>query len=60
MVRAGMADRFEVGHGVVDYGMYVDGAWHYADRASRIEVENPANEDIVATIPEGTPDDAIA
>ncbi|MCP4386352.1 MAG: aldehyde dehydrogenase family protein, partial [Hyphomicrobiales bacterium] len=40
--------------------MYVDGAWHYADRASRIEVENPANEDIVATIPEGTPDDAIA
>ena len=25
-----MVDRYEIGRGVVDYGMYVDGAWHFA------------------------------
>lgn len=38
--------------------MYIDGAWVGADRAERIEVENPANERTVATIAEGSADDA--
>ena len=38
--------------------MFVGGEWHRADDGPRIEVENPANENIIATIPEGTEQDA--
>lgn len=38
--------------------MYVDGHWIGADRKDRIEVENPADESVIATIPNGTADDA--
>jgi len=38
--------------------MYIDGAWVGADRHERIEVENPANERVLATIVEGSADDA--
>ncbi|MEP1209248.1 MAG: aldehyde dehydrogenase family protein [Rhizobiaceae bacterium] len=39
---------------------YIDGAWGSADGRNVIEVENPADESIIATIPDGTPDDAAA
>jgi lactaldehyde dehydrogenase / glycolaldehyde dehydrogenase len=40
--------------------MFVDGQWTTGATAKRIEVKNPANEAVVATVPEGTGDDAIA
>ncbi|WP_380055345.1 aldehyde dehydrogenase family protein [Falsihalocynthiibacter sp. SS001] len=39
--------------------MYIDGAWRHATDRPLIEVENPANEETIATIPEGTSDDAL-
>lgn len=38
--------------------MFVDGEWRGATDGPRIEVENPANENIIATIPDGTAEDA--
>lgn len=40
--------------------MYVDGAFGFAAARPGIEIENPANEAIIATVPEGTADDGIA
>src|SRR5438105_7999720 len=40
------------------YSMYVDGQWSNGDASGIIEVENPANEEIIATIPAGTENDA--
>ncbi|WDR03955.1 aldehyde dehydrogenase family protein [Devosia algicola] len=39
--------------------MYVDGAWLRARGRERIEVRNPANEQVLATIEEGTIEDAV-
>jgi len=38
--------------------MYIDGSWVGAGRSERIEVENPADERIIASIADGTVDDA--
>ncbi len=43
---------------VAHAGMYIDGAWRMGEKGPRIEVENPANERVIATIPEGTAQDA--
>jgi len=41
-------------------GMFIDGAERFADRTATIAVENPANESVIATIPEGEAADALA
>ncbi|KAB7833703.1 aldehyde dehydrogenase family protein [Streptomyces mobaraensis] len=38
-------------------GMFVDGAWRPARGTGRIEVENPATEEVVASVPAGTAED---
>ena len=38
--------------------MFIGGEWRACKGHSRIEVENPANERVIATIPEGTESDA--
>ncbi len=40
--------------------MYIDGAWLEASEASLIEVENPANEQVIARIMDGAAQDADA
>ena len=40
------------------YRMYIDGQWGNSEASETIEVENPANEEIIATIPAGTINDA--
>ena len=40
------------------YRMYIDGQWSNGESTETIEVENPANEEIIATIPAGTVNDA--
>ena len=40
--------------------MFVDGRWTGGSSKTVIEVENPANEVVIATIPEGGPEDAHA
>ncbi|WP_419913062.1 aldehyde dehydrogenase family protein [Hoeflea sp.] len=42
----------------VAYSMFIDGAWTEGGDRDVIEVENPANQEIIATIPDGTQDDA--
>lgn len=39
--------------------MYIDGAWRFENARNVIEVENPSNERVLATIPEGTREDAF-
>ncbi len=41
-----------------DYNMFIDGIWVESSSGKRIEVINPANGDIVATVPEGNKEDA--
>jgi lactaldehyde dehydrogenase/glycolaldehyde dehydrogenase len=48
------------GAGVASGQMYIGGAWTTGASRDVIEVENPASERIIATIPDGTPDDANA
>jgi lactaldehyde dehydrogenase/glycolaldehyde dehydrogenase len=43
---------------VPHYQMYIDGAFTDGEGAARVEVENPSNETVVATVPEGTVADA--
>jgi len=38
--------------------MYIDGGWVGTDRSERIDVENPADEAVIASIVDGTVDDA--
>ncbi len=45
------------GH-VVDAPMFIGGEWRFDHPDTRIDVENPANEKIIATIASGTADDA--
>ncbi|MEP1931346.1 MAG: aldehyde dehydrogenase family protein [Roseibium sp.] len=40
-------------------GMYIDGQWTSRGVRARIEIENPANEDVIATVCEGTDQDAF-
>ena len=40
------------------YRMFIDGHWVDGESSQTIEVENPANEEIIATIPAGTAKDA--
>ncbi|WDR05211.1 aldehyde dehydrogenase family protein [Devosia rhodophyticola] len=47
------------GSNIVHESMYVDGAWLDDRGRQRIEVLNPANEQVIGTIEEGTPDDAV-
>lgn len=44
----------------VDAQMYIDGAWVPNGERELIEVENPATEAVLGTVPEGTVDDALA
>lgn len=48
------------GDGRFEGAMFIDGRWTGGYASGRTEVENPANESIVATVPEGTADDASA
>ena len=57
MTGSALASRNEA---VTHYQMYVDGAWTEGRAAGRLDVENPADESVVATVPAGTPQDAIA
>lgn len=45
---------------IPDYQMLIDGEWRAAVAGGRIVVENPANENPIATIPEGQAADAEA
>lgn len=47
----------ETRNGVDHYGMYVGGEWVASASGESIEVENPANEAIIATVPAGTAED---
>jgi lactaldehyde dehydrogenase/glycolaldehyde dehydrogenase len=40
--------------------MFIDGRWTSGASSARTEVENPANQRVIATVPEGTADDAVA
>ncbi|SNT22465.1 aldehyde dehydrogenase family protein [Tropicimonas sediminicola] len=53
-------DLFDLSPGTIsNASMLIDGAW-VAGGGDRIEVDNPADESIIATIPDGTAEDAIA
>ncbi|MCR9136217.1 MAG: aldehyde dehydrogenase family protein [Alphaproteobacteria bacterium] len=43
----------------VDYAMFVNGEWRSGHGSARIDVENPATETIIATISDGTEQDAL-
>lgn len=45
---------------VVDYKMYVDGKWVDASNGKKIQVESPTDGELIATVPMGTKEDAIA
>lgn len=45
---------------VKEYMMYIDGEWTQGHSKDRLEVENPASETVIATVPAGTPEDAEA
>ncbi|MEM7735166.1 MAG: aldehyde dehydrogenase [Deinococcota bacterium] len=40
------------------YNLFIDGNWVESTSSARLEVDNPANETVIATIPEGTTEDA--
>ncbi|HZH52103.1 MAG TPA: aldehyde dehydrogenase [Microvirga sp.] len=42
------------------YQMYIDGSWTDGRAPGRLEVENPANENVFATVPLGSVEDAIS
>lgn len=54
-----MLDFLDGREDAVDCAMFVNGEWRSGHEQARIEVENPANESIVATIPDGTEQDAL-
>ncbi|EIM25686.1 aldehyde dehydrogenase [Microvirga lotononidis] len=45
---------------VTHYQMYIDGAWTDGQAPGRLDVENPANELVFATVPAGSANDATA
>ncbi|WP_036645699.1 aldehyde dehydrogenase [Paenibacillus sp. oral taxon 786] len=44
---------------VKQYKMYINGEWVESSSGRTIEVENPSNEEIIATVPAGTEQDTI-
>ncbi|REK85045.1 aldehyde dehydrogenase family protein, partial [Streptomyces inhibens] len=40
--------------------MYIDGSWRPAEGSGTIEVVNPADERVIATVPAGTAEDVDA
>lgn len=48
----------DIGTQPLGASMFIDGQWLNSDMHRTIDVENPANEQIIAHIPEGTADDA--
>ncbi len=50
----------ESGNGCDDYRMCIGGQWRDAADGSRCDVENPANEEVIFTVPEATKEDAQA
>lgn len=40
--------------------MYIDGRWTSGSARATTEVENPANETVIATVPDGSSDDAVS
>lgn len=55
-----MFDFRAVGDGCTDAQMFIDGAWLPSDARDLIAVENPATEEILGTIADGTADDALS
>lgn len=47
------------GGSVIKASMFIDGDWRAPGGREQIEVENPATEAVIATIPEGTAEDAL-
>jgi lactaldehyde dehydrogenase/glycolaldehyde dehydrogenase len=45
---------------IAGYQMYIDGTWTDGRIEGRLDVENPANEKVIATVPLGSVEDAIA
>ncbi|MEH6378946.1 aldehyde dehydrogenase family protein, partial [Streptomyces sp. KLMMK] len=41
-------------------GMYIDGSWRPAAGSGTIEVVNPADEEVIATVPAGDAEDVDA
>ncbi|RME69374.1 MAG: aldehyde dehydrogenase [Verrucomicrobia bacterium] len=50
----------ETKDGRVHYRMFINGEWCEASNGETIEVENPTNEEIIGTVPNGNADDARA
>lgn len=50
----------ETKNGVNHYRMFIHGAWVDSASGERIEVENPTNEEIIYTVPQGNAKDAQA
>lgn len=48
------------GESVTHYQMYIDGAWTDGRTPGRVDVENPADETVFATVPAGSVEDAVA
>lgn len=55
-----MFDLNAIGKGHIDGEMFIDGVWVSNDARSVIAVENPATEEILGTIADGSADDALA
>ncbi|HEV7252172.1 MAG TPA: aldehyde dehydrogenase [Mesorhizobium sp.] len=55
---APVASPFPSAEKPAEYRMYVDGEWTDGSAPGRVEVENPANEQVIATVPAGSPADA--
>ena len=45
-------------NGVAHYKMFINNEWVDSASGDRIDVENPANEQVFATVPSGTGEDA--
>lgn len=54
-----MLDGLHGSKDAVDCAMFVNGEWRAGHQHTRIEVENPANESVIATIPDGSEQDAF-
>ena len=42
-----------------DFDLYIDGVWTSGEASGSIEVINPANEEVIGTVPEASPKDAV-
>lgn len=53
-----MSSMKEIKNGVAHYRLFINGQWVDSTSDERIEVENPANEEVLATVAAGTAEDA--